>query len=339
MMIMKKNQKQSYIGWYVLTGVIILFALFAPFLFTRPGVIDFSETGQIGDTIAGTMGPFIAIAGVVVTFLAFLMQKKANDILSSQYDEDKKADKEKELYLFKTRIELMKSDVLMAKKDINDRIEKNDEFKQKLYENPFRTFRLQRMPSDMYRRMSESNREDFLLALTGLSIPNPTLTLNKYYSISDYMSPAVDSVNSMCDSLSNEIHDKLVIIGEAIQLIQHTATVYGWLGYNEKPCVKAFVQVIQEHNKTGENGESHFLLYWNAFDKLHKELNVEVSNAENASYIPVLVKLIAECEKALEQYQRINNAAAQMINTLDGAISGYRIIANRCDETLELFAN
>ena len=40
------------------------------------------------------MGPFIAIAGVVVTFLAFLMQKKANDILSSQYDEDKKADKE-----------------------------------------------------------------------------------------------------------------------------------------------------------------------------------------------------------------------------------------------------
>ena len=40
---MKKNQKQSYIGWYVLTGVIILFALFAPFLFTRPGVIDFSE--------------------------------------------------------------------------------------------------------------------------------------------------------------------------------------------------------------------------------------------------------------------------------------------------------
>ena len=110
-----------------MTGVIILFALFAPIIFTRPGLIDFTETGQIGDTIAGTMGPFIAIAGVIVTFLAFLMQKKANDILSSQYEEDKNAEKEKESELFKTRIRLMLSDLTMAQNDIGSRIDKIEE--------------------------------------------------------------------------------------------------------------------------------------------------------------------------------------------------------------------
>ena len=338
MMIMKKNQKESYIGWYVLTGVIILFALFAPFLFTRPGVIDFSETGQIGDTIAGTMGPFIAIAGVVVTFLAFLMQKKANDILSTQYELDKKDERQRVLDLYKTRIELMKSDVTMAKNDINNRIEKISEFKQSLSDNPFRTIRLQRAPADLYRRMSESDREDLLLALTGLSVEKPTLVLNKYYSISDYMSPAVALVNEMCDGLSNEIHDKLVIIGGTIQSIQEAALAYGWLGHNEKTCVKAFIQVIRNNNRTGEYGESNFLHYWNAFDKLRVELNDEISKTEDPDSIPVMERIIGLCESALEQYQRIHNAAAQMITTLERSMGDFSIISNRCEETLESLA-
>ena len=40
--------------------------------------IDFSETGQIGDTIGGVMGPFIAIAAAGLTFIAFWVQYKAN---------------------------------------------------------------------------------------------------------------------------------------------------------------------------------------------------------------------------------------------------------------------
>lgn len=43
-------------------------------------IFDFSETGQIGDTINGIMGPFIAIAAVLLTFAAFYIQKEANDI-------------------------------------------------------------------------------------------------------------------------------------------------------------------------------------------------------------------------------------------------------------------
>ena len=40
--------------------------------------IDFSETGNIGDTIGGLMNPFVALAGVLVTFLAFYIQYLTN---------------------------------------------------------------------------------------------------------------------------------------------------------------------------------------------------------------------------------------------------------------------
>lgn len=59
----------------VLIGIICYF----PMLFTKPGNFDFRETGQIGDTIGGIMGPFVAIAAAILTFLAFWVQFKANE--------------------------------------------------------------------------------------------------------------------------------------------------------------------------------------------------------------------------------------------------------------------
>lgn len=50
-----------------------------PAWFTEPGKLDFRNTGQIGDTIGGIMGPFVAIAAAILTFLAFWVQFKANE--------------------------------------------------------------------------------------------------------------------------------------------------------------------------------------------------------------------------------------------------------------------
>lgn len=49
-----------------------------PWLFAKHSWIDFSSTGEIGDTIGGIMGPFIAIAAAGLTFIAFWVQYKAN---------------------------------------------------------------------------------------------------------------------------------------------------------------------------------------------------------------------------------------------------------------------
>ena len=65
----------------------ILFSFIAPALFSRcsVSVADFSATGQIGDTIGGIMNPFVAIAGVILTFVAFYIQYKANKEQREQF--------------------------------------------------------------------------------------------------------------------------------------------------------------------------------------------------------------------------------------------------------------
>ena len=79
----------------ILSGLIILFSFFAPGLFVKESNlgIDFSDKGQIGDTIGGIMNPFIAIAGVLLTFLAFFIQVKANrlqrDLFRQELDSNK----------------------------------------------------------------------------------------------------------------------------------------------------------------------------------------------------------------------------------------------------------
>lgn len=60
--------------------ILLIFAFFAPALFVNNSLdgFDFTESGQIGDTLGGIMNPFIALAGVLLTFLAFYIQFKAN---------------------------------------------------------------------------------------------------------------------------------------------------------------------------------------------------------------------------------------------------------------------
>jgi len=63
-----------------IAAFIVVISFLTPIIFTRETFthIDFSETGPIGDTIGGIMNPFIAIAGILLTFLAFYIQFKAN---------------------------------------------------------------------------------------------------------------------------------------------------------------------------------------------------------------------------------------------------------------------
>jgi len=75
-------------------GLLILF--FVPILLTRPAIwsiLDFSKTGQIGDTIGGLTAPFIALIGALLTFLAFWMQFKANKEQTRQFKEQDRSDK------------------------------------------------------------------------------------------------------------------------------------------------------------------------------------------------------------------------------------------------------
>ncbi|RXM41479.1 hypothetical protein BOQ62_00150 [Chryseobacterium sp. CH21] len=70
----------------------ILFTFIAPLIFTlKLDLIDFTETGQIGDTIGGITAPFINVLNAILIYIAFTEQLKANNLLKEQIDgEDRK---------------------------------------------------------------------------------------------------------------------------------------------------------------------------------------------------------------------------------------------------------
>lgn len=77
----KTFDSQFYLVFIPFLIFIVIVVTCFPYWFTRPNFsgIDFTDKGQIGDTIGGITGPFIAIAGAILTFFAFWVQFKANE--------------------------------------------------------------------------------------------------------------------------------------------------------------------------------------------------------------------------------------------------------------------
>jgi hypothetical protein len=74
---------------FVLTLGVVLISipplLFTGNLFVCSG-IDYSETGEIGDTIGGLTAPFVGIFGALLVYISFLKQVEANKILKTEID-------------------------------------------------------------------------------------------------------------------------------------------------------------------------------------------------------------------------------------------------------------
>lgn len=87
---MTKKNKDFLIALGVILGIAVIIISFLPYLLTQFTVdswkVDFSDTGEIGDTIGGIMGPFIAIIAAMLTFLAFWIQYEANSKHVEQFD-------------------------------------------------------------------------------------------------------------------------------------------------------------------------------------------------------------------------------------------------------------
>ena len=88
---MKENKTfdKQFWKWLSPLLVFLIVILIFPFLFTHFSILDLTKTGQIGDTIGGTLGPFVAIAAAILTFMAFWVQYKANEQLKRDLDEQK----------------------------------------------------------------------------------------------------------------------------------------------------------------------------------------------------------------------------------------------------------
>lgn len=111
------NRNSSF---YIIIACVIItfFSFFAPILFTQINFVDFSRTGQIGDTIGGIMNPFISLVVAGLTFLAFNMQYQANKGLEKQL-------KEQQIQFKKSQIENQFYEMLkLHKENLNSLITK-----------------------------------------------------------------------------------------------------------------------------------------------------------------------------------------------------------------------
>ena len=78
-----KNWDGITIVLLITSALFLVFSFLAPIILTQTALFkswNLSNTGQIGDTFGGIANPFIALVGVLLTFLAFYMQIKANKI-------------------------------------------------------------------------------------------------------------------------------------------------------------------------------------------------------------------------------------------------------------------
>jgi hypothetical protein len=91
------GEKPDFALWsFPVLGLLTLCLL--PFLLTREKLsfLNYTNTGQIGDTIGGIAGPIIALIASLLTFLAFWIQVQANKAQTTQFnkqDTDTKIDR------------------------------------------------------------------------------------------------------------------------------------------------------------------------------------------------------------------------------------------------------
>lgn len=148
-----------------ISALVILFSFISPMIFTSAskfGVFDFTDTGQIGDTIGGIINPFIALSGVLLTFLAFYMQIKANQIQITQFKEGLEKDKELRLLIerkdYFNKLSLLKVDLTAIESDIKSKAKNLKDFFENEKKFPFQTNFLIRTPSKNYSRILEIDR-------------------------------------------------------------------------------------------------------------------------------------------------------------------------------------
>lgn len=145
--------------------LVILFSFVSPLIFTSEScseTFNFTKTGAIGDTIGGIINPFIALAGVLLTFLAFYMQIKANQIQITQFKEGLEKDKELRLLIerkdYFNKLSLLKVDLIAIESDIKSKAENLKKFFENEKRFPFQTNFLMRTPSKNYSRILEIDR-------------------------------------------------------------------------------------------------------------------------------------------------------------------------------------
>lgn len=141
------------------SSILIIFSCIAPVLFSYgSSEWDFTGTGQIGDTIGGTMSPFIGIAGVLAAFLAFYIQYEANKVQREQFLKSLNSRVIGEKIDSYNTLKLLVVDLRGALADFESRLKYLEDYIGDIEKDPYALAKLYRTPLSRYKRLRETGR-------------------------------------------------------------------------------------------------------------------------------------------------------------------------------------
>lgn len=243
-----KKENESLWGPLVIiilciAGLLLLFSLFSPYIFTRftdDIEYQFDETtGVIGDTF-GIMNPFIGLIGVLLTFLAFYMQIEANKLQRDQFNTSR--DDDKKLLVQTQKIEAFDNlDLLSVNldsiiKDIKAKGERIQEYETALRNEPFKSHILKRTPSKDYLKILEINRGAIHRAYRFFSVSDnadyirlyntldflPEFFDDFYPRVTNFIKESFDTKMKLRNDIINFLNENASILVQLEQQLGHT---------------------------------------------------------------------------------------------------------------------
>lgn len=297
-----KNLVYNIISWVlvILSIALIVFSIFAPRLITEYySTWDFSNKGVIGDTLGGIMNPFIAIAGVFTTFLAFLMQVKANQIQREQFLKSLSKSTIDEKIDAYYKLEIIKIDINDIIEDVNNRFKCLDEYIEDVKKNPLATNRLQRTVNLSYERFLS---EDRTLIYKGFKLflsknEKWVETYSKLYHAIEYLPELYKNVYRIADVMNQTTfkekkrlyNDLIKFESSCVDLLNEKGSV------NEKVSVilgdylKQYRKVIRENFADEYKKENDFI------EILEILSNCKYGLERQDAYFPAIKPLIEMC--------------------------------------------
>lgn len=192
-----KSYKVISIISIIIALLLVIFGCLAPWLFTCSGCegLDFTNTGQIGDTIGGAMGPFIAMAGVFLTFVAFLMQVRANEIQREQLHKSFNMMQLEHKIESLHALQLLHIDIQNTIRDIEVRCKYIAEYCRILDENPMAEVACKKPSSQSIKRYISIDRNLLYKAVNDfINTDNKAVWYRNIYTILDYYSEGVEQL-------------------------------------------------------------------------------------------------------------------------------------------------
>ncbi len=219
---------------YLIIGLLILVVV-SPLIITQPSLIDslnFSEKGQIGDTIGGITAPIVNLIGAFLVYISFREQLRANTIQNRNFTTEQERNNKERRY--------------------NSLINDIDNLRVEIREFTY----TKKTASFVGPRAIKAFSDDFLLQNDIQSVEKfttETSFLDFYFLIA-----SSDNVQQIVDSADLEDFDKIILFRKLIFL------------YTSK-IIPVFIPMLVHHQKLLANGIeiAQFEPLIMAYDKLN----------------------------------------------------------------------